>query len=497
MSENRIRNATLRNKVMSAEAAAALIKDGMVVGMSGFTRAGDAKAVPAALSKRAKEHPLKISLMTGASLGHDTDTKLTEAGVLARRMPFQVDKALRTAINKGEVMFIDQHLSETVEQMRAKQLPYIDVAIIEAIAINEDGSIVPTTSIGNSATFAMLADKVIVELNMAHNPDFEGIHDIFVPGSRPGRQPVPVISPESRIGVTAIPVAPEKIAAIVMTDMKDSPSNILPADDETQAIADHLIEFFKKEVRSGRLAETLLPLQSGIGTIANAVLSGFKGGPFKNLKMYSEVLQDSAFDLMDSGVLDFASACSITVSKECAERVFDHIEDYKDRLILRPQEISNFPEIIRRLGIIAMNTALEFDIYGNVNSTHVGGTHMMNGIGGSGDFARNASIAIFVTKSVAKDGKVSSVVPMIPHVDHNEHDVDVVVTEIGLADLRGLAPRERPPVIIENCVHPSYREKLHDYFDRAVKERGGHTPHIIEEALSWHARLRETGSMLD
>ncbi|HHV69176.1 MAG TPA: propionyl-CoA--succinate CoA transferase, partial [Ochrobactrum intermedium] len=159
-----------------------------------------------------------------------------------------------------------------------------------------------------------------------------------------------------------------------------------------------------------------------------------------------------------------------------------------------PQEISNHPEVIRRLGIIGINTALEFDIYGNVNSTHVDGTHMMNGIGGSGDFARNAFISIFVTKSEAKNGAISSVVPMVTHVDHTEHDVDILVTEQGLADLRGLAPRERARAIIDNCAHPDYRDQLNDYFDRACA-RGGHTPHLIEEAFSWHQRRRETGSM--
>jgi acetyl-CoA hydrolase/succinyl-CoA:acetate CoA-transferase len=191
----------------------------------------------------------------------------------------------------------------------------------------------------------------------------------------------------------------------------------------------------------------------------------------------------------------FASGSSMTLSQACADRVFPHMEKYKDRLILRPQEISNHPEIIRRLGIIAVNTALEFDIYGNVNSTHVGGTHIMNGIGGSGDFARNAYISIFVAKSVAKGGDISAVVPMVAHVDHTEHDVDILITEHGLADLRGLAPRERAPVIIENCAHPLYRAALLDYFERARTQRGGQTPHILEEAFDWHVRRLKTGTM--
>jgi succinyl-CoA:acetate CoA-transferase len=164
--------------------------------------------------------------------------------------------------------------------------------------------------------------------------------------------------------------------------------------------------------------------------------------------------------------------------------------------VLRPQEVSNHPEVIRRLGIIAINTALEADIYGNVNSTHVLGTHMMNGIGGSGDFARNAYLSVFATKAIAKNGKISSIVPMVTHVDHNEHDVDIIVTDVGLADLRGLAPRERAQKIIQNCVAEPYKQMLLDYLAEA-ELRGGQTPHVLEKAFSWHVRYRETGTMLE
>lgn len=495
MYSERIRLPALLDKVMSASDAAALIEDGMTVGMSGFTRAGEAKAVPRALAERARRQPLQISLMTGASLGNDLDKQLTEAGVLARRMPFQVDATLRKAINAGEVMFIDQHLSDTVEQIRNLQLKKPDIAVIEAVAITEDGHIVPTTSVGNSASFAIFAERVIVEINLAHSPNLEGLHDIYIPTYRPTRTPIPLVRADQRIGSGAIPIPADKIAAIVITEQADSYSTVTAPDAETQAIADHLIAFFGREVEAGRLPQNLGPLQAGIGSIANAVMCGLLESPFEDLEMYSEVLQDSTFELIDAGKLRFASGCSITLSERCNARVFGNLERYKDKLVLRPQEISNHPEIVRRLGIIGINTALEFDLYGNVNSTHVGGTRMMNGIGGSGDFARNAHLAIFVTKSTAKGGAISSVVPMVSHVDHSEHDVDILVTEQGLADLRGLAPRERAWAIIENCVHPDFRGALNDYFKRACA-KGGHTPHILREALQWHINLEECGRML-
>ena len=492
---DRIRLPLLRERVTSAAAAAGWIHDGMTIGMSGFTRAGDAKVVPLALAERGRHEHLKITLMTGASLGNDVDKTLTEAGVLARRIPFQSDPVLRAAINRGEVMYVDQHLSETVEMLRTRQIAPIDIAIIEAIAITDTGAIVPTTSVGNSATFAILADKVIVEINLTQSLELEGLHDIFIPKHRPKREPIPIMTPSDRVGTMAIEIPPEKIVAIVITEKLDSSSTILPPDAETAAIAAHLVDFFREEVRLGRLTESLLPMQAGIGTIANAVMTGFIDSPFKHLTMYSEVLQDSTFALFDAGKLDFASGSSITLSSQKSKEVFSDIVRYKDRLVLRPQEVSNHPEVIRRLGILAINTALEADIYGNVNSTHVLGTHMMNGIGGSGDFARNAYLAVFATKSIAKGGKISSIVPMVSHVDHTEHDVDIIVTEVGLADLRGLAPRERAQVIIDHCVSEPYRKMLHDYVAEA-NQRGGHTPHVLEKALSWHVRYRDTGTML-
>lgn len=490
----RVRLNCLHSKIMSAEQAVSLIKDSSVVGVSGFGGAGEAKAVPLALADYAQLHPLKITLATGASLGNRIDGRLTEAHALARRYPYQADPILRKAINAGEVMYIDQHLSEVADNIRHHNLAKTNVAIIAATAITEDGQIIPTGSCGNAANFVEMADQVVVEIDTTIHPILEGAHDIYLPKKRPYRDPIPLTQVSDRIGTFGIHIDPSKISAIVLNDIPDTSFKMDQADDETLAIAQHLIHFFENEVALGRLPENLGPLQSGVGSIANAVFAGFAHSNFHDLEMYSEVLQDCTFELIDSGKMKFASGCSMTLSDECAKHVMTNFERYKDKIVLRPQELSNHPEIIRRLGIIAINTALEFDIYGNVNSTHVGGSKMMNGIGGSGDFTRHAHLAIFVSKSIAKDGAISSVVPMVSHCDHAEHDIDVLVTEQGLADLRGLAPRERALKIIQCCAHPSYRNELTDYFERACV-LGGQTPHLLREALSWHAQFEETGTM--
>ncbi|MBC5635441.1 acetyl-CoA hydrolase/transferase family protein [Ornithinibacillus sp. BX22] len=495
--QNRIKNPRLLDRVVSAEEAASWIQDGMTLGLSGFTRAGDVKAVPMALVKRAEAgEKFKVNVFTGASLGSDVDKMFAEVGIIHKRLPFQADPTMRKKINAGEHLFVDHHLSHTAELLRANVVERVDYAILEAISITEDGMLIPTTSIGNSMAFAENAESIIVEINLAQSELLEGLHDVYSPGKQGERDPIPLTKANDRIGTLGIPVDESKIKGIVFTNQVDSPSTIVPPDEETQIMANHLLDFLRKEIAKGRLTEKLAPLQSGIGSVANAVLHGMIESEFTNLEVYSEVLQDAVFDLMDAGKVDVASCCSITLSEEKMNQVYRNFEKYRDKLIMRPQEISNHPEIIRRLGLISINTALEFDIYGNVNSTHVSGTRMMNGIGGSGDFARNARLAIFVTKSIAKGGAISSIVPFVSHVDHTEHDVDVVVTEQGYADLRGLAPRERVPLIIENCAHPTYRPQLWKYYEEAL-ERGGQTPHVLEKAFSWHGNFAKYGSMLE
>lgn len=494
--EKRLGLPGLADKIVSAQEAAALIQDGTVVGMSGFTRAGDAKVVPMALVERAKNEKFKIDVYTGASLGPEVDKHLAEAGVINKRGPFQADSGIRNLINSGDITYVDAHLSHNAELVRQGIIGPIKHAIIEAVAITEDGYIIPTTSVGNSPIFVEYAENVIIELNISHPEAMIGIHDIYVPAEQGKREPIPMTDPEQRIGTIGIKVDPAKIQAIVISEEPDAPSMIVPPDEETQTMANILLDFFRDEIKAGRLTNELMPLQSGVGSVANAVLDGFADSEFENLVVASEVLQDAVFNLIDAGKVRFAAAASITLTKELQEKVYGNLEKYADKVCLRPQEISNHPELIRRLGLISINTALELDIYGNVNSTHVSGTRMMNGIGGSGDFARNARLGIFVTKSYAKGGDISSIVPMVSHVDHTEHDVDIIVTEQGLADLRGLAPKERAAAIIENCAHPDYKPLLWDYYNRAVEATGNqHTPHILSEALSWHVNLAKNKTM--
>ena len=320
----------------------------------------------------------------------------------------------------------------------------------------------------------------------------------------PRRKPYLIMSVEDRIGTTSIPIDSEKVVGIIESDYQDHTAPNTPPDAVSKAIAGHLIAFFEHEVAHGRLPASLLPLQSGIGNIANAVVGGLADSNFWNLKVWTEVIQDTFLDLFDSGRLDFATATSVRFSPDGFRRFYDGWEAYHNKLLLRSQQVSNSPEIIRRLGVIGMNTPVEVDIYAHANSTCVMGSRMLNGLGGSADFLRSAKYSIMHTPSTRPSKTdphgVSCIVPMCTHVDQTEHDLDVVVTENGLADVRGLSPRERARVIINQCAHPLYRPILQDYFDKAefecLRKGWGHEPHLLWNSFDLHKALQEEGSML-
>ena len=381
--------------------------------------------------------------------------------------------------------YIDLHLSHVAQFVWFGFLGHLDIAVIECAGILPDGRLIPSTSIGNNKTWLDQADRVIIEVNSWMNPALLDMHDVYY-GTRlpPHRKPIPIIAPGDRIGETTYRCNPDKIIAIVETHAPDRNTTFTPPDEVSGAIAGHILEFFEHEVKQGRLPRKLLPLQSGVGNVANAVMAGLDEGPFPHLTAYTEVLQDGMLNLIRSGRMDLASATALSLSSEAAIEFNREIEFLRDRIVLRPQEISNHPEVIRRLGVIAMNGLIEADIYGNVNSTHVRGSSIMNGIGGSGDFARNAYLSIFMTPSTAKNGAISCIVPMVTHVDHTEHDVQILVTEHGLADLRGLSPKQRARAIIDKAAHAKFRPALSDYFERACRDSSGkHTPHLLDEAL--------------
>lgn len=504
MSSNRVLNADFASKIMSAKQAAQLIPNGAMVGVSGFVGAGAAIDVPVAIAKMASKlhaqgKEYKIGILSGASTDPLLDGELAKADAASFRSPFMTDKDMRNSINTNKTEYIDVHLSTLAQHVEAGFYGQMDFAIVEILGIKEDGSLIPSTSIGNNQNWLNYAKKVILEVNSYQPEALEGFHDVVALEKPPFRKPVNITRPSDRIGTPYLKVDPAKVVAVVLTESHDRVNSFTPLDEVSIAIGDNVVKFLQGEEEAGRLPKgTLLPLQSGIGNVANAVLAGLERAGYKGLSCYTEVIQDGLLALIKSGVVTEVSSASLSLSPEAIEDFRANIEFYKKHIVLRPQEISNSPEVIRRLGVIGMNGMLEADIYGNVNSTNTMGTQMMNGIGGSGDFARNGYISIFVTPSTAKGGAISAIVPFVAHIDHTEHDTMVIATEYGYADLRGKSPRQRAAEMIK-IAHPDYRPMLQAYFDEACKgENGksaGHTPHILSKALSWHDKYNKTGSM--
>lgn len=484
--------------ILTADEAANLIKNNENVGFSGFTAAGSPKAVSKAiaaksLAAKAAGSDFKIGVYTGASTGSSLDGELAKADAIKIRAPYQSNKDLRDSINARKTPYFDTHLSLMPQYVRYGFLGDIDVCVIEAADVSPDGKILLTTAVGTSPTYCEKASRIIIERNSYHRRELLGFHDIYMTENPPHRQPIPIARPDDRIGTQRIWVDPKKIIGIVETNNSDGISGFDPVTPVTDKIGENVADFLASEIRAGRIPKEFLPIQSGVGNIANAVLGAMGKHPdIPVFSMYTEVAQDSVVKLMQEDRIRFASASSLTISTEKLQEVYANLDAFRGRILLRPLEISNNPEVIRRLGIISINTALELDIFGNVNSTHVLGQNMMNGIGGSGDFTRNAYISIFTCPSVAKGGAISAIVPFCSHIDHSEHSVQIIVTENGVADLRGKSPMQRAHEIINKCVHEDYKEQLFDFLKLSTK---GHTPQTLAKAFAMHVQFAETGSM--
>ncbi len=485
--------------VLTAEEAAQFVKNGMNVGVSGFTAPGCPKKVPAAIAAKARrEHEegreFKVNIFSGASTNDPTDGELSRAQALNYRTPYQSLGELRNHINAGEVHYNDRHLSELAQEFRYGYYGKMDVAIVEVQSITDDGELLLGTAVGNTPTWLQVAEKVIIEINDQLPDTIRGLHDIYVPLDPPARREIPIYRASDRAGKSTAHVDPKKVLGVVRTsEPLGLVSKFTPVDDVTRKIGENVCDFLVNEMRQGRMPKSFLPIQSGVGNIANAVLDALEhSDEIPPFEMYTEVVQDSVLKLLESGHCKFASTCSMTFSREAMMEFFSKPELH-DKLLMRPSEISNNPEVIRRIGVVSMNTAIEADLFGNINSSHVSGTRLMNGIGGSGDFTRNAYTSIFLCPSIKKDDCISTIVPMVSHVDHTGHSVDIIVTDQGVADLRFKDPIQGAEEIIEHAAHPVYRPLLREYLKLCKKN--GHILMNHDIALAFHSTLGKTGDM--
>lgn len=469
--------------VTDAEIAASRIEADATMLVSGFGSVGYPKEVPLALAD--SDRNLELTVVSGGSVGEEIDAAMVEANAIARRYPYQARPPAREAVNDGTIAFSDRHISSLGDDVQFGGLVKPDVAVVEALAVGENW-LIPTSSIGHTPVFIDSVDRLIVEVNHTVPQTVAEFHDIYRRELPPNRQTGLLSDPGQRIGGSRIEFDPDILEAVVETRRRDESYEFRDPTDDDLAIADNLQSFLEKEVAGSSIFEDSVRIQFGVGSIGNALMGALADADFddRDLVYYGEVIQDGLLDLFDEGRLRSASATSLALSTEGQDRLFEDAERYAKDIVLRPADISNNPGLIDRFGVIAVNSAIEVDLYGHINSTHVNGSKVLNGIGGSGDFIRNASLSVVTLPSTVSNGDISTVVPMVPHADHTEHDVDIIVTEQGVADIRGASPRERARLLIENCAHPKFREDLEEYFDSALN-KGGHMPHDLSSAFSW------------
>jgi len=489
---DRIRHRGSLDKIVTAEEAASFIQDGMTVATTGNPLMGYPKAVFLALSERIrKQGGIRIDLLCAGPLGPEVEDALVDAGGIRTRIGAVGTEKMRAAINRGEVKFIEGKGGQLPLHVKRGWYGPLDMAVVEAIGLTSEGHIIPSTAVYDMPEWIDAAAGVIVEINLHRPMGLEGLHDVYQRGS----EPIPIVgNPLARIGVPYIPINPDKIKGIVLSELSSRSADENKPDRMGDLIGQHILDFFQREIHAGRLSEPLPPIEMGVGNLAGNVLRKIGAGEFQGLRFHLPSIVDPLLDIVDAGKVEWVSGMALRFSPDVWERFEANLDRYKKCMVLRPVSVCNSAEVIQRLGVIAINGCLEMDIQGQVNSSHVMGAKILTGIAGSYDFSRNGFYSIFVGPSTARGGKISTIVPMVSHVDHTEHDVDILVTEQGLADLRGLDPREKAETIIGRCAHPDFREMLSDYLARAKKEPG-HIPVAFEESNSFHLRLKRSGSM--
>lgn len=470
--EQRIENPKLRSKVIPVEEAVKYVKDGCTLAVSGFTKSAEPKVFLPALAKHLTDNApeTRISLFSGASLSNRVENPI--APFVKRRGPYMSAPASRKLIHAGIMDFTDVHLSQFARNLMYGFYGDIDLAVIEVSRIRPDGSAILTSSVGISAEALVKAKKIILEVNTAA-PDFTGYHDIKIPDVHPNIcWPIPITNVDDRVGTPYVEYDIDKVVGVIESKTMDYPVDFKPTTEIERGIAEQVVEFLLNLRQRFNWAKRLPPIQSGVGNIANAVVGELYRSPFTKIRFWTEVFQDGMLKYVeDDTKFEAASSTAISFSEEGLkefERLFDRC---RDRMVLRPMWLSNHAELISRLFVIAMNTPIEVDIYGHANSTHIDGSRIINGLGGSGDFLRNAYVSIVHTPSIRKlkDGRtISCVMPYVRHIDHTEHDIKCVITEQGYAENTEIqSGKNRAMTIIQNCAHPHFRPLLVEYLKLA------------------------------
>ncbi|MCS7137817.1 MAG: hypothetical protein NZ941_05545 [Candidatus Caldarchaeum sp.] len=488
MVSERIKNRELMDRVMDASTVVRIFfTDGMSVAFSGMAGTAVPKEIPKYLAEFSKERRDKLklkSLVVSGTTTNSFEEQMTNVDVKSRFL-IAGGGVMKERINRGAVDFFDFWLSEYSRVIRDRIIPEggLDIAVIEATHIDEKGHIIPSLSLDNIPAIVDAAKKIIVEINTS-KPVLNGVHDVYVPEPH---SPIPIRNVSDRVGTPYLKVPESKIAAIVISEAEEEYAAAYQAPTKLDvAIARNVIDFLEK---SGVMKKKMV-IQAGVGPLASTLIEEL---PLKDVSVWTEVAPVKWALAVPEKINALSTACLYTLKGE--EKLRDEFyETFRERaknIVIRPYEVTNSLEIISRLQLVCIQQALEVDLYGNVNVSHLNGK-IHNGVGGSGDFTRAAYLTAVALTSTASDGRFSRIVPFTLHTDVTEHDVDVVVTEHGWVDLRGLPPRRRAKLIIEKCAHPDFREELQEYL-RAAEKLEGHSPVDLAAYMDFQKQVLKTG----
>ncbi|HEX9341846.1 MAG TPA: acetyl-CoA hydrolase/transferase C-terminal domain-containing protein [Thermoplasmata archaeon] len=434
-----------------------------------------AKEIPDALARSAEAgRRYELTLLTGGATTARFEAAIARLGI-RRRFPY-LSEGARKAVNEGSIEFFDCRIGEYPDLVREGTFTGgkpIDVAVVEVTSIDERGRLVPGLAVDALPAFIDASRRVIVEIN-ERKPDLTGLHDIYRP--RPG-VPIPIRGVRDRVGRPYVSVPTSKIAAIIVTDRDDEPSASYtgpsPSDSRiAQAVSAFLEGELKREAWAGRFA-----LQLGAGPLAAAMMEAL---PFRGVDIWTEGIPARWAAVLGDKVrgVSTTSMYQLPGDDRILDELFARLDRVREHVVLRPYDVTNSLEVIARLNVVTVQQAIEVDLFGGANSSHIG-SNAHNGVGGSPDFTRAARLVVVAMASKAAGGRYSRIVPLLSSADIPRQDVDVLVTEHGHADLRGLSSRERAEAIIERCSDPRFRDDLWAYY-RKAKDGGGHLPFSLE-----------------
>ncbi len=491
---SRVKDVDLLDKVMDAEdAVRKFVVGSKAIAISGMTGTGYPKVVPRAMSEYVERTGEKFDVVVygAGTVGVDLEEYLSRIGV-RRRFPIGASaEVTRKLVNSREFEAYDMWLTEYSRWLRddvlTRRFGGIDIAIVEATGVTEEG-LVLGTSVDASPVFIEKARGVIVELSLV-KPYMLGLHDIYVPKIN---EVIPVRSVLDRIGDRVVKIPKSKVVAIVPSTIDDQRGAYSPGGDIDRRVVENIVDFLSKEASEDpNLRTDYVTLQPAAGPIASLLADRIHEVGF-SLSIWGEVASVRWLKTLSENVKAISGSAIYTLpgDERLREEFYENIDKFKDRVVLRPQAISNSPEIISRFYHINVQQAIEVDVYGQVNITYIGDRFIV-GVGGSGDHAKASYITIVALPSITGSG-LPRIVPLVYHVDLVDHDVDVIVTDQGWADLRGLSPLEKARAIIERCAHPSYKDMLWDYLETVVKKTG-HRPVDLRKAVEFREKFFTSG----